>query len=176
MAMQNGLMSGQDKKKLDAYAAVSNETGKFMSASGTWQTPKDDDSWAAETFTVTQSGTNTNVAFNKTGKTLTLPYSKVADYPVGFASRSATQTWGQQAGTCLTDWNDGAGGDLAFRKNCPNNGQVSMIIDGYVYQGNGNFQCLDTSSTFTLTETSTGIQIKNSAGTVVCTIPLAGSY
>ena len=54
--MQNGLMSGSDKAKLDGFASISNENGKFMSANGTWQTPKDDDSWASETLAAVETG------------------------------------------------------------------------------------------------------------------------
>ena len=52
MTIRNGLMSSSDKKKLDEYSAVSNESGKFMGADGKWATPKDDDSWASEKLTI----------------------------------------------------------------------------------------------------------------------------
>ena len=53
MSGKSGLMSSADKKKLDEFSAVSNESGKFMGADGKWATPKDDDSWAAEHLTIT---------------------------------------------------------------------------------------------------------------------------
>lgn len=33
---------------------------------------------------------------------------------------------------------------FGFRKNCPNDGQLSLMIDGRVYQNEGQFMCLDT--------------------------------
>ena len=48
MAGRSGLMSSEDKRKLDGYSAISNEEGKFMGADGRWSVPKDDDSWAVE--------------------------------------------------------------------------------------------------------------------------------
>ena len=235
MAMQNGLMSGEDKKKLDGYTAVSNESGKFMSASGTWQTPKDDDSWATESLSVeTVSGafnikkkdgttafsipresavsavtgvkgnaestyrtgnvnltaanigaaasdhTHTNYAaathtHNYAGSSSAGGSATSAVKLDGF-TKAATQTWGNQTGTFVTGMNDDAGGSMGFRKNCPSSGKLSLFVDGLFYQNEGTYPCLDTSSTYTLTETTTGIQVKNSAGTVVCTIPLAGYY
>ena len=52
MTARAGLMSGQDKKKLDEFSAVSNETGKFMGADGKGSVPKYDDSWATEHLTI----------------------------------------------------------------------------------------------------------------------------
>ena len=304
MAMQNGLMSGEDKKKLDGYTAVSNESGKFMSASGTWQTPKDDDSWATESLSVEtvtgafnikkKDGTEApllevlkscginairlrvwvkpyggwsgkadvvNVAkkVQAAGMSLmvdfhysdffadpsrqTIPEDWKADKDnldkmcqhvsahtkevlqalkdagvmtaanIGAAAsdhthtnyaaaththnyagsssaggsatsavkldgftKATAQTWGNQTGTFVTGMNDDAGGAMGFRKNCPSAGKLSLFVDGLFYQNEGTYPCLDTSSTYTLTETTTGIQVKNSAGTVVCTIPLAGYY
>lgn len=35
-------------------------------------------------------------------------------------------------------------GCFGFRKNCPIDGQLSLVIDGRVYQNEGQFMCLDT--------------------------------
>lgn len=63
-----------------------------------------------------------------------------ADYPTGFSSRGTSQGWGNQTGTHLTSWNDGASGVVAWRKNNPATGQLSMVIDGTVYIQEGNHQ------------------------------------
>ena len=62
----------------------------------------------------------------------------------GFSSKS-NQTWGVQTGTFVHGEHDGDGGDFAFRKNCPANGQLSMVLDGRFYQNEGKYRVLDTS-------------------------------
>ena len=54
--------------------------------------------------------------------------------------------WGIQTGTPVMGMDDGAGGSLGFRKNCPSNGKVSMVIDGYIYQNEGQYQVIDTNT------------------------------
>lgn len=63
----------------------------------------------------------------------------------GLSASSSVQSWGTTTGTCIAHWSDGAGGNFSFRKNCPSSGKVSMIIDGYIYQNEGNYRVLDTS-------------------------------
>lgn len=65
--------------------------------------------------------------------------------PIGFDRRDMTATWGQSAGALITDWSDGSGGDIMFRKNCPSAGQLSVVIDGRFYQNEGRYRVLDTS-------------------------------
>lgn len=68
------------------------------------------------------------------------------EYPAGFASRNTGAQWGTHPnGTLVTDWADGNGGDIAFWKNCPSNGQLSVLVDGYCYQREGLYRCVDTS-------------------------------
>ena len=62
----------------------------------------------------------------------------------GLSSRSS-QGWGVQTGTFVHGEGDGTGGDFAFRRDCPNAGQMSMVIDGRFYQNEGNYRVLDTS-------------------------------
>lgn len=67
------------------------------------------------------------------------------NYPIGFSSRKTEAYWGPNSGTVITDWSDDSGGDIAFRKNCPNQGQMSVVVDGLFYQSEGRYRCLDTS-------------------------------
>lgn len=93
------------------------------------------------TITKTSSNTaNTVVARDGSGNfsagTITASLSGTAtsaDYPSGFASRSTTATWGNTTGTCITSWNGGDGCEIAFFKNNPASGQLSMKIDGTIY-------------------------------------------
>lgn len=68
--------------------------------------------------------------------------------PYGFDSRSGSAPWGNQTGTYVTDWNalgSSATGSIQFRKDNPVSGQLSALIDGYFYQREGQYRCLDTS-------------------------------
>lgn len=59
-------------------------------------------------------------------------------------SKLTSQTWGVQSGTFVHG--EGVDGcDWGFRKNCPNNGMVSLIVDGKFYQNEGQYACIDTS-------------------------------
>lgn len=59
-------------------------------------------------------------------------------------NRSTGQGWGVQTGTYVTGM-DVDGCSVAFRKNCPFSGKLSMMIDGKVYQNEGANACLDES-------------------------------
>lgn len=63
----------------------------------------------------------------------------------GFSPRSS-QNWGVQTGTFIHGEGEGTGGDFAFRRDCPNAGQVSMVLDGRFYQNEGQYMCLDTNN------------------------------
>ena len=69
-----------------------------------------------------------------------------ADYPTGFSGRSTSQTWGKQTGTFMTAWYGPNSSSIAFRYDCPNSGQASVIIDGRFYQDEGQYMCLDESN------------------------------
>ena len=78
-------------------------------------------------------------------------------YPFGFNSYTpADITWGVQTGTPLVTWNTSNGGSIGFRDNCPADGQVSMVIDGKVYQDEGRYPVLD-SNYYTSVITKQGI-------------------
>ncbi|HAU84387.1 MAG TPA: hypothetical protein DCW90_02430, partial [Lachnospiraceae bacterium] len=63
-----------------------------------------------------------------------------AAFPVGFGSRNAAASWGVQIGTFVTDWAATGGGDIQFRET---DGQLYTLIDGYFYQNEGQYRCLD---------------------------------
>lgn len=78
-------------------------------------------------------------------------------YPFGFNSYTpADITWGVQTGTPLVTWNTSDGGSIGFRDNCPVDGQVSMVVDGRVYQDEGRYPVLD-SNNYTSVITKQGI-------------------
>ena len=58
---------------------------------------------------------------------------KYANMLTGFSSRSDAIGWGNQTGTPITVMNDSTGGSIGFRRDNPNSGQVSMVIDGTIY-------------------------------------------
>lgn len=64
----------------------------------------------------------------------------------GFANHQSTITWGVQTGTPIMSMNDSTGGSVGFRRDCPSNGKTSMIIDGYIYQNEGQYQVIDTNT------------------------------
>lgn len=53
--------------------------------------------------------------------------------------------WGIQTGTPVMGM-DINGCSLGFRQNCPSSGKVSMVIDGYIYQNEGQYQVIDTNT------------------------------
>lgn len=55
------------------------------------------------------------------------------------------QSWGNQIGECLYRADSPSGGSIALRGDNPNEGQLSLIIDGFFYQQEGNWRCLDVS-------------------------------
>lgn len=78
-------------------------------------------------------------------------------YPFGFNSYTPGDiTWGVQTGTPLVTWDTSNGGSIGFRDNCPADGQVSMVIDGRVYQDEGRYPVLD-SNNYTSVITKQGI-------------------
>lgn len=95
-----------------------------------------------------------------------------ADKLAGFYSKDSSQTWGNQIGTFISGMGDSTGGSLAFRRDNPTAGQLSAIIDGYWYQNEGRFMCLDTNnySSYALPlsgGTITGRIVKNTNGSWV---------
>lgn len=76
--------------------------------------------------------------------------------PLGFSSQNSTWGWGTLTSdngyTQLTDWIYN-GGEIGFAEK---GGAVSCQLDGYFYQNEGNYKCLDASNIINnLTSTST---------------------
>lgn len=72
--------------------------------------------------------------------------STYANYLYGFNERKTSQTWGNQTGTFITGMQDSNGGTIAFRKDNPTSGQLSVIINGRYYQREGLQVVLDASN------------------------------
>jgi hypothetical protein len=87
-----------------------------------------------------------------------------SSYPLGFSNRDGSQGWGNQTGTYITDWEDNTGGSVAFRRDCPSSGQCSMIIDGKIYQNEGQYEVIDSN-----TIGSQSVNYASSAGSVSAT-------
>lgn len=64
----------------------------------------------------------------------------------GFCGQSKEAPWGNQKGTVITRFDDSTGGSLAFRQDNPVSGQMSMVIDGTVYVGEGTYAVVDDGS------------------------------
>ncbi len=85
--------------------------------------------------------------------------SYTASYPLGFSYKTADATWGNgnKIGDFITGWSGPSNSDIAFRNN---GGQLNMVIDGFLYQREGNARVLDTSDvtyqTFSVSITKTG--------------------
>lgn len=69
-----------------------------------------------------------------------------ADYITGFLKANSDQTWGNQTGTFIAGMDDSTGGSIAFRRDNPSSGKLSVIIDGNFYQNEGKYACLDTNN------------------------------
>ena len=77
-------------------------------------------------------------------KPATAGTADIANSLSGLYSRSS-QGWGVQTGTFIHGEGDSTSGDFAFRRDCPNSGQMSMVIDGRFYQNEGQYRVLDES-------------------------------
>ena len=101
---------------------------------------------------------------------------------------AANATWGNQVGGVMAYFDEANGGGLAFRYNNPSSGKMSGIIDGYWYQQEGTYRCLDTSDitngtiggAFTaLSYSGTTLSITIGGATKTCTInagSVSGNY
>ena len=61
----------------------------------------------------------------------------------GLIKQDSSSGWGKQTGSEIASWSDNNGGGLKLRKDCPNSGQMSVVIDGRFYQNEGNYEVLD---------------------------------
>lgn len=69
-----------------------------------------------------------------------------ANYLYGFSGYDTAQGWGSQIGTFISGMHDSTGGSIAFRRDNPVAGQMSVIIDGRYYQREGQQVVLDASN------------------------------
>lgn len=78
-----------------------------------------------------------------------LPVTGTAQFaealPGMYYFKNNDQAWGNQTGECIYRADSNSGGSIALRDNNPSKGQLSMIVDGYFYQKEGNYRCLDVS-------------------------------
>lgn len=93
-----------------------------------------------------QPGTGTVRATNFKGNATSATKATKADYITGFLKANSDQTWGNQTGTFIAGMDDSSGGSIAFRRDNPSDGKLSVIIDGNFYQNEGQFSCLDTNN------------------------------
>lgn len=70
-----------------------------------------------------------------------------ANVPTGFGKIGTQDSWGNQDGVFITDWETVQGkdgnGDISFRYN---KGQLNIIIDGVFYQNEGRYKLVDENS------------------------------
>lgn len=149
-----GLFNNDGQFYITKNGANTSPTAIFSNTDGTWRAN------GHELITAGNIGSqNVNYA-NSAGS---------ADKLAGFYSKDSSQTWGNQIGTFISGMGDSTGGSLAFRRDNPTAGQLSAIIDGYWYQNEGRFMCLDTNnySSYALPlsgGTITGRIVKNTNG------------
>lgn len=115
----------------------------------TWtiQKSKYENSGQSVAPTTTYPGVNVNratITANLNGNAKTATMANSANALSGLSSRSS-QRWGVQTGTFVHGEDDSTGGSMAFRRDCPNGGQLSMVIDGRFYQNEGQYRVLDES-------------------------------
>lgn len=115
----------------------------------TWtiQKSKYENSGQSVAPTTTYPGVNVNratITANLEGNAKTATTADSANSLSGLSSRSS-QGWGVQTGTFIHGEGDTTGGDFAFRRDCPNAGQISMVLDGRFYQNEGQYRVLDES-------------------------------
>lgn len=152
-----GLFNNDGQFYITKNGANTSPTAIFSNKDGTWRAN------GHELITAGNIGSqNVNYA-NSAGS---------ADKLAGFYSKDSSQTWGNQIGTFISGMGDSTGGSLAFRRDNPTAGQLSAIIDGYWYQNEGRFMCLDTNnySSYALPlsgGTITGRIVKNTSGSWV---------
>lgn len=60
------------------------------------------------------------------------------NYWEGFG-HAGSQGWGEQAGTFVTGLDAANASSMAFRRDCPDTGKLSMVIDGTVFVNEGRY-------------------------------------
>lgn len=98
------------------------------------------DSTYGSIIQVTSNGNSFNGSANWAGG------ANYANYLYGFSGYDTAQGWGSQIGTFISGMHDSTGGSIAFRRDNPTAGQMSVIIDGRYYQREGQQVVLDASN------------------------------
>ena len=60
----------------------------------------------------------------------------------GLKANTSTTDWGVSTGSEVASFNDITGGSFKFRRDCPSNGKMSLVIDGNVYVNEGQDKVL----------------------------------
>lgn len=60
----------------------------------------------------------------------------------GLKANTSATNWGVLTGSEVASFNDITGGSFKFRRDCPSNGQISLVIDGSVYVNEGRDKVL----------------------------------
>lgn len=138
----NLIVNGQIKSVLsssrgEGWVGAADSIGPIYlyangSSHGIWDT-----GFGRNVITVTSSASTFNGSANS---------ATVANYISGFSGATGSQTWGNQTGTFIAGANDSTGGSIAFRRDNPTAGQMSVIIDGRYYQREGQQVVLDASN------------------------------
>lgn len=141
----NLIVNGQIKSVLssargEGWVGAADSIGPIYlyangSSHGIWDT-----GFGRNVITVTSSASTFNGTANWAGG------ASYAEYLYGFNGRTTSQTWGNQTGTFITGMNDSTSGSIAFRRDNPAAGQMSVIIDGRYYQREGQQVVLDASN------------------------------
>lgn len=141
----NLIVNGQIKSVLSAsrgegWVGAADSIGPIYlyangSSHGIWDT-----GFGRNIITVTSSASTFNGTANwADGATY-------ANYLYGFSGYDTSQGWGSQIGTFISGMHDSTGGSIAFRRDNPVAGQMSVIIDGRYYQREGQQVVLDASN------------------------------
>ena len=93
-----------------------------------------------KTSNLTNDSNFITASANITGNANTATTANKANYLTGFNNATTSQTWVNQTGTFICGMDDSTSGSLAFRRDNPSSGKLSMIIDGTVYVNEGNDQ------------------------------------
>ena len=138
LPLTGGTLSGDllilnEASKGEPQVAVSNGQLKVGLLIGSGEVNRGLYDFTTEKWIVYYNGTNGYLNGNAT----------TSSYSLGFKARYTEQTWGNQDGVLITDWGTTNGADIAFREN---NGQLNVITDGFFYQNEGKYQCLDTNN------------------------------
>ncbi len=141
----NLIVNGQIKSVLSAsrgegWVGAADSIGPIYlyangSSHGIWDT-----GFGRNIITVTSSASTFN------GTASWADGATYANYLYGFSGYDTAQGWGSQIGTFISGMHDSTGGSIAFRRDNPTAGQMSVIIDGRYYQREGQQVVLDASN------------------------------